>query len=117
MKVLAPAFYELDPDESFTIRIECVGGAYLAAGNVNNFKLRFTPDSPEADVTPAILAGPDSVNIVHLHLTYQKDVPAESYRVTVLNQEGEVVETINSGLDPGRTLAYRVDIDLVVEVQ
>jgi hypothetical protein len=117
MRILAPSFYELDPDERFTIRIDCEGGAYLAFGNVNNFELRFDEDRPEADVTPAILAGPHSMNRIHLHLVYPQEGPAESYRVQVVDEAGTDVDTIDSALDPGRPRPYRVDVDLIVRVR
>ena len=117
MRVLAKAFYELDRDESFTVRIDCEGGTYIAVGNVNNFELSFDEDLPEADVTPAILAGPHSMNTVSLHLVYSKDIPAQHYRITVRDREGTVVDEIDSGLNPDRSRPYRVDVELIVRVR
>ena len=116
MRVLAPAFYQLDPNESFTVRIEGEGGTYLVFGNVNNFELRFTEDQPQADITPAILAGPDSANRVHLHLVYTEDEPAARYQIFVIDQGGNVVDRINSTLETDRPRAYVVDIDLNARV-
>jgi hypothetical protein len=116
MKVLGPELFELDPDERFTVRIECEGGAYLAFGNVNKFKLVFNDASPEAAVTPAVLAGPHSVNRIHLHLVYSKDTPAKRYHIRVIDAGGKIVDSIDSTLNPGRTLPYRVDVDLVAQV-
>jgi hypothetical protein len=116
MKFLAPAFYELDPDESFTVRIECEGGAYLAFGNVNNFELKFSDTRPDVAVTPAILAGPNSINRVHLHLFYPVDAPSDRYLITVIDEQGQVVDTIQSTLEPNRQRPYRVDVDLIVRV-
>lgn len=116
MRVLAPAFYELDPDESFTIRIDSEGGTYLALGNVNNFVLNFNENSPEDRVTPAILAGPHSMNRVHLHLVYTDDEPAQRYSIAVIDQQGTTVDTINSNLNTSRPRPYRVDIDLGAQV-
>lgn len=116
MRVLAPAFYELDPDESFTVRIENEGGAYLAFGNVNNFVLNFTENSPEARVAPAILAGPNSANRIHLHLVYKEDEPSARYRILVIDESGDVVDGINSTLNPDRPRAYTVDVDLNARV-
>ena len=62
MKVLGPEIFGLDDDESFTIHIDCEGGAFLAFGNVNGFDLPFDDATPQADVTPAVLAGPGSAN-------------------------------------------------------
>lgn len=116
MRVIAPEMFELDADESFTIRIECEGGAYLALGNVNNFNLPFTSAMPEARVTPAVLAGPDSVNRVHLHLGYPEDMPAEMYQIIVFDAGGNAVDTVSSHLNPDRPRPYRVDVDLVAHV-
>jgi hypothetical protein len=117
MRVLAPGLYELDPDERFTVRIDCEGGAFLAFGNVNNFELRFDEDAPQASVTPALLAGPQSVNRVHLHLVYPQDAPPERYRVTVLDQHGVLVDSESSTLNPDRPRPYRVDVDMVARVR
>ena len=116
MNVLAPEMFELDIDESFTIRIDCVGGTYLAFGNVNNFDLPFDDATPQADVTPAVLAGPNSVNRIHLHLAYPQDMPPMSYRITVIDADGTPVDTIDSTLNPDRPRPYRVDVDLVARV-
>ena len=116
MKVLAPAMFELDPDERFTVRIDCEGGTYLAFGNVNNFELRFDDATPQADITPAILAGPNSVNRIHLHLVYPEDTPPARYRITVIDATGNAVESVDSSLDPDRPRPYRVDVDLVAQI-
>jgi hypothetical protein len=89
---------------------------YLALGNVNGFELTFTEDTPQADVTPAILAGPGSVNRVHLHLVYTADTPAARYRILVIDREGNGVDSIDSTLIPDEQRPYRVDVDLVVKV-
>jgi hypothetical protein len=116
MRVLGPEIFGLESDESFTIRIDCEGGTYLAFGNVNNFELQFDEDNPQVDVTPAVLAGPNSVNRVHLHLVYPQDAPPTSYRITVIDSEGNEVDAIDSTLIPNRPRPYRVDVDLVAQV-
>jgi hypothetical protein len=117
MRVLAPGLYDLDPDERFTIHIECEGGAYLAFGNVNNFELQFDEDHPEAAVTPSILAGPHSVNRVHLHLVFPRDAPPDLYRIRVLDENSGVVDSDEFTLNPDRQRPYRVDVDLVARVR
>jgi len=117
MMTLAPSIFELRRDESFTIRIDCEGGAYLAFGEVNAFPLRFNDQAPQAQITPAILAGPQSVNRIHLHLAYSVDAPPQRYRVTILDENSTTVDTINSTFNPNRPLPYRVDVDLRVEVE
>jgi hypothetical protein len=116
MRVIAPEIFELDPDESFTVQIDGGAGTYLALGNVNNFELLFTKNTPQANVTPAILAGPGSVNRVHLHLVYTADTPAADYLIRVIDRDGNEVDSINSTLIPGEPRPYRVDVDLVVKV-
>lgn len=117
MRVIAPGMFELRRDESFTVNIECEGGAYLAFGTVNTFELHFTPQTPTVEITPAILSGPGSVNRVHLHLVYPQDAPAQRYRITVIDENGRIADTVNSGLDPDRPRPFRVDVDFVVRVQ
>lgn len=117
MRLLAPAMFELRPDEAFTIDIGCEGGAYLAFGEVNGFQLRFDEQSPRASITPAILAGPQSVNRIHLHLVYPQDAPPERYRVTVIDETGQTADTIASTFNSERPRPYRVDVDLVAQVQ
>jgi len=109
--------FELRPDERFTIRIDCVGGAYLAFGDVNSFDLKFDDQSPSVDVTPAILAGPHSVNRVRLHLVFSQDAPPQSYFVTALDEDNNTVDTTNAIFQPARQRPYRVDVELVVRVQ
>jgi len=108
--------FELDDNESFTIRIDCEGGMYLAFGNVNNFDLPFNNHTPQVDVTPAVLAGPHSVNRIHLHLVYPEDTPPSRYSITVLDAKGNNVDTVNSSLNPDLSRPYRVDVDLIAEV-
>lgn len=117
MKILGPEVFELATDESFTVRIECEGGAYLAFGSVNNEELSFNEDTPEAQVTPAILAGPNTINRVHLHLVYPEDAPPDSYQITVIDRNGDTVDSINSTLNSDRTRPYRVDVDLIAQVE
>ena len=117
MKVLAPEMFELDADESFTVRIDCEGGTYLAFGDVNNFELQFDEAMPQADVTPAVLAGPNSVNRIHLHLAYPQDTPPTSYRIAVIDATGSIVDSIPSTLNTNRPRPYRVDVDLVARVK
>jgi hypothetical protein len=116
MRVLAPQIFEVDPDESFTVRIDCEGGTYLALGNVNNFELHFNDAMPQADVTPAILAGPGTVNRVHLHLVFTADTPAQRYVIRVIDRNGAVVDLVESILIADEPRPYRIDVDLVAQV-
>lgn len=116
MRILAPGLFELGLDERFTIRIDSEGGTYLAFGNVNNFELPFDDNTPQADITPAILAGPGSMNRIHLHLVYTQDAPAARYRITVIDSAGNTVDSIDSTLNPDRPRPYRVDVDIVAKV-
>jgi hypothetical protein len=117
MRVLAPGVYDgLRTDEHFTVDIQSVGGAYIVLGTVNNFDLVFSNTVTQVDITPAILAGPHTVNRVHLHLIYSKDAPPSSYTIEVADENGQVVDTIQSTLNPNRQLPYNVDVDLVARV-
>jgi hypothetical protein len=117
MRIRAPLMFELRRDESFTIHIESEGGAYIALGEVNGFPLHFDEQTPQAEITPAILAGPRSANRIHLHLVYPLDEPPQRYRVTVVDESGEIKDTVNSTFNPDRPRPYRVDVDLVALVQ
>jgi hypothetical protein len=108
---------ELRRDESFALRIDCEGGAYVALGEVNGFPLQFNEQIPQAAITPAILAGPQSVNRIHLHLVYPFDAPPERYRATVLDENGDTADTVDSTFNPDRPRPYRVDVDLVAQVE
>jgi hypothetical protein len=117
MKVIAPAVYQLADDESFRVRIDCVGTAYLALGDVNGFVLPFSDKQHEVTVTPALLRGPHSVNHVFLHVVYQQGAtPQAEYSIRVLDQQGTPMDEMGSKLNPKRALPYRNDFDLRVEV-
>lgn len=118
MIVIAPRAYAVDQAESFSIVIECVGTAYGAFGDVNGFNLPFTDASPSVDVTPALLKGPHSINHVFLHVVYQEGATKDAaYMIRVIDQDGNVRDTMGSKLDSAEKLPYRDDFDLRVEVE
>lgn len=118
MKVIAPRSYSLRVDEKFTIVIECVGTAYGGFGDVNGFDLGFKKSTPAADVTPALLKGPHSVNHVFLHAVYQKDAtPHAEYTIRVLDEKGAEQDRFGSKIDPSEPLPYVDDFSLRVQVE
>jgi len=118
MNVIAPRAYAVDQSESFSIVIECAGTAYAAFGDVNGFNLPFAEGSPSADVTPALLKGPHSINHVFLHAVYQAGATEEAaYVIRVVDRDGNVRDSMGSKLDPDEELPYRDDFDLRVEVE
>lgn len=118
MLVVAPRSYVVAVDEKFRILIECVGTAYAAFGDVNGFDLGFSQDTPSAEITPALLKGPHSVNRVFLHAVYQEGAtPQAAYRILVFDQDGNEKDRLGSKIDMSETLPYTDDFSLRVQVE
>ncbi len=117
MKFIAPAAYQVGVNESFDIQIDCVGTAYLAFGDVNKFVLPFSQSQPKVTVTPAVLAGPHSINHISIHVIYQQGAtPQAAYTIRVFDDTGAQIDQMGSKIDTSITLPYRDDFDLRVEV-